>query len=331
MNTLKSRQIQLITRPSGTPTTAYFETAETDVQTILGGEVLVRNLYISVDPYMRGRMNDSQSYVPAFEIGKAMEGGALGEVLESNYSSLAVGDLVLSNYGWREVFVAPGTEMQKVDKSVEPISAWLSILGMTGMTAWVGLKIAKAAAGDIVFISAAAGAVGSVAGQIAKQRGCTVIGSAGSPEKVKMLTEELGFDAAFNYKEGLDQLAKLAPDGIDVYFDNVGGDHLQAALDALRPHGRIACCGSISKYNDTTPTPGPSNLMNMIGKRLTMTGFIVSDWAIHKSEFENEMAAYMKSGKIILKQTVIQGIENAPAAFVELLSGGNIGKMIVKI
>lgn len=331
MSILKSKQVQLITRPAGTPTTAYFGVAEVNVEPTLGSEVLVRNLYISVDPYMRGRMNDSHSYVPPFAIGKAMEGGALGQVVESNYSNLAVGDLVLSNYGWRESFVAPGSELQKVDKTVEPHSAWLSVLGMTGMTAWVGLKIADVKAGERVFISAAAGAVGSVAGQIAKQRGCTVIGSAGSPEKVKLLTDELGFDAAFNYKEGLDQLAKLAPDGIDVYFDNVGGDHLQAALESLRPHGRIACCGSISKYNDTTPTPGPSNLMNMIGKRLTMTGFIVSDWAEHRAEFETEMAAYMKSGKILLRETVVEGIDNAPAAFIELLAGGNIGKMIVKI
>jgi NADPH-dependent curcumin reductase CurA len=273
-------------------------------------------------------MNDAKSYVPPFQIGQAMEGGALGEVVESCFDGLAVGDVVLSNYGWRDGFVASGKELRKVDK---PMSAYLGALGMTGMTAWAGLRIAEAKAGDVVFVSGAAGAVGGVAGQIAKQRGCSVIGSAGSAAKVKLLTEELGFDAAFNYHEGLDQLAKLAPDGIDVYFDNVGGDHLQAALDALRPHGRIALCGAISRYNASTPPAGPTNLALMIGKRLTMTGFIVSDWASHTEEFLQEAGGYLATGKLKLKETVVEGIENAPRAFIDMLAGGNVGKMLVKI
>jgi NADPH-dependent curcumin reductase CurA len=331
MSILNSKQIQLITRPVGTPTTACFSTVLTAIEPISGGEVLVKNLYISVDPYMRGRMHEGPSYATPFELGKALEGGALGQVVESKCADFAVGDLVLSNYGWREAFVAPGTELQKVDKNVEPASAWLSVMGMTGMTAWVGLRIADLKADDVVFVSAAAGAVGSVAGQIAKQRGCKVIGSAGSTEKVRMLTEDLGFDAAFNYKEGMEQLSQIAPYGIDVYFDNVGGSHLEAALDSMRPHGRIICCGAISKYNDTKPTHGPSNLMNMIGKRLTMTGFIVSDWTEHRVEFEREMASHLESGKFVIKETFMQGIENAPQAFIQLLEGGNIGKMIVKL
>ena len=331
MTTVKSRQVQLLSRPQGAPTADNFQVAEVDLKPPEQGEVLVRNLFLSVDPYMRGRMNESKSYVPPFPIGGAMEGGALGEVLESKFPQLLPGDLVVSNYGWREAFVASGPELRKVDPSVQPVSAYLGLLGMTGMTAWVGLKITQAKAGEVVFISAAAGAVGSVAGQIARQRGCRVIGSAGSAEKVRLLKEELGFDEAFNYKDGLDQLSALAPDGIDVYFDNVGGDHLQAALDALRPHGRIAACGAISRYNEASPSPGPSNLANMIGKRLTMTGFIVGDWSEHTAEFAQEVTGYLRSGKLKLRETVVEGIANAPQAFMQLLTGGNVGKMVVKL
>ena len=328
---MQSRQIQLKSRPQGLPKPENFQLAEVELAAPGPGEALVRNHFISVDPYMRGRMNDTKSYVPPFQIGQAMEGGAVGEVLESTDPSLSKGDVVLSNYGWRDTFVASVKELKKVDASFKPLSAYLGVLGMPGMTAWVGLKITNAKAGDVVFISGAAGAVGGVAGQIAKQRGCRVIGSAGSDEKVKLLTTELGFDAAFNYKNGLEALHELAPEGIDVYFDNVGGDHLQAALNALKPHGRIAACGAISRYNDLEPKPGPNNLFMMIGKRLTMTGFIVSDWSEHTGEFVKEVGGYLASGKLKLKETVVDGIDQAPQAFISLLTGVNIGKMVVRI
>ena len=331
MSNLNSKQIQLASRPQGTPISDNFKLATVELPTPGDGEVLVKNLFVSVDPYMRGRMNDAKSYVPPFQIGQAMEGGAVGEVVESNVPELKAGDLVLSNLGWRDAFVSSGKGLKKLDPSVKPLSAYLGVLGMTGLTAWAGLKITEAKAGDVVFISGAAGAVGGVAGQIAKQRGCIVMGSAGSAEKVKMLSEELGFDKAFNYKDGLQQLAELAPDGIDVYFDNVGGDHLQAAIAAMRPHVRIACCGAISQYNNSKPAPGPSNLALLIGKRVTMTGFIVSDWSKYSDDFAKEVGGYLKAGKLKLQETVVEGIENAPKAFIDMLSGGNTGKMLVKI
>jgi NADPH-dependent curcumin reductase CurA len=331
MSILQSNQIHLASRPQGRATADNFQLSQVELEGPTEGQVAVRNLFVSVDPYMRGRMNEAKSYVPPFQIGQAMEGGALGEVIESRFDGLTAGDVVLSNYGWRDTFVCGGKEMRKVDKQVKPLSAYLGVLGMPGMTAWVGLKIAQAKSGEVVFISGAAGAVGSVAGQIARQRGCRVIGSAGSAEKVKLLTEELGFDAAFNYKEGLAKLETLAPDGIDVYFDNVGGEHLEAALNSLRPHGRIAACGAISRYNDSRAAAGPGNLALMIGKRLTMTGFIVSDWSEHTGQFIQEVGGYLASGKLKLKETVVEGIANAPKAFLDLLAGGNVGKMVVKI
>ena len=327
----QSQQIQLVSRPSGAPKVENFQLVRVPLKPPALGEVLVANRYVSVDPYMRGRMNDAKSYVPPFALDRPLEGGAVGEVLESNCEGFSVGDVVLSSFGWRDAFVCSGKELKKVEKGVPSLSVYLGVLRMTGMTAWVGLRITRAKAGDVIFVSGAAGAVGSVAGQIAGQRGCRVIGSAGSAEKVKLLTDELGFASAFNYKQGLEQLGKLAPEGIDVYFDNVGGDHLQAALEALRPHGRVACCGAISKYNDAKPTPGPSNLFQIIGKRLTLTGFIVGDWSEYHEEFIQEVGGYLSSGKLKLKETVVEGIESAPQAFVDMLTGKNVGKMLVKM
>jgi len=280
MSKVVSREIRLASRPNGIPTATNFILAQAELKPLQDQEVLVRNLFMSVDPYMRGRMNDGKSYVPPFELGKPLEGGAVGEVIESRAPEFKPGDVVVSNFGWREYFLAPSKELHPVSRELQPLSVYLGALGMTGMTAWIGLNLVEVKAGDIIFISGAAGAVGNVAGQLAKLRGCRVIGSAGSMEKVRFLREECGFDIAFNYKVGpvLEQLNLEASDGIDVYFDNVGGETLEAALSALRVHGRIIACGSISVYNAEKPRPGPANLFNMITKRLTMKGFIVRDW-----------------------------------------------------
>ena len=326
-----SREIRLASRPTGMPAAANFELATVDVPAPAAGQVLVRNLIMSVDPYMRGRMNDVKSYVPPFELGKAMQGDCIGEVLESCAKEFSVGDIVQSFYGWRESYVADAAMLRTVDPAVQPRSAWLGVLGVTGFTAWAGLQLVHVKAGDRVFISGAAGGVGIVAGQLAKQRGCTVIGSAGSANKVKLLTEELGFDAAFNYRDGAlyEQIMAASPKGIDVYFDNVGGDHLEAALSALRPFGRVAACGSISGYNE--PTPGPRNMAMIIGKRLTITGFIVSDFEAQRAQFMAEVRPLLASGALKGLETSVQGIENAPAAFLSLFSGGNTGKMLVTL
>lgn len=287
-----SCEIRLASRPQGIPTAANFTLARTELPPLQEQQVLVRNLFMSVDPYMRGRMNEEKSYVPPFELGKVMEGGAVGEVIESQAKEFKVGDAVTSSFGWRESFIASPKDLHPVSREIQPLSVYLGALGMTGMTAWAGLKLVEVKAGDVIFISGAAGAVGNVAGQLAKMRGCKVIGSAGSMEKVLFLRNECGFDFAFDYKVGpvLEQLNVEVPDGLDVYFDNVGGETLQAALSALRVHGRIIACGGISGYNAEKPKPGPNSLFNMITKRLTMKGLLVRDWLDRQGEFEEKSA-----------------------------------------
>ncbi len=333
MSTIASREIHLASRPKGLPTAADFDLVRTELEPLQDQQVLVHNLFMSVDPYMRGRMNEGKSYVPPFELGKPLDGGAVGEVVESRVKEFKPGDAVTSNFGWREYFVASPKELHPVSREFQPLSVYLGVLGMTGMTAWVGLNLLEVKANDVVFISGAAGAVGNVAGQLAKLRGCRVIGSAGSTEKVMFLREECGFDVAFDYKVGpvVEQLKVEAPDGIDVYFDNVGGVTLEAALSALRVHGRIIACGGISGYNDEKPRPGPSNLFNMITKRLTLKGFIVRDWLDHQAEFETEVGGYFKAGKLKHKETVVKGIAQAVGAFIGLFQGQNIGKMVVDL
>ncbi len=328
-----SREIRLASRPQGIPTAANFTLAETELKTLPDQQVLVRNLFMSVDPYMRGRMNDRKSYVPPFEIGKVLEGGAVGEVIESRAKEFKAGDVVVSNFGWREYFFAAPKYLHLVSRAVQPLSVYLGALGMTGMTAWAGLNLVEVKAGDVIYISGAAGAVGNVAGQLAKIRGCKVIGSAGSMAKVKFLREECGFDIAFDYKTGpvLEQLKVEAPDGIDVYFDNVGGEALEAALSTLRVHGRIIACGGITGYNEEEPRPGPSNLFNMTIKRLTMRGMIVSDSLDRREEFEKEVGGYLQSEKLKSKETVVEGLDQAAGAFIGLFAGNNIGKMVVKL
>jgi NADPH-dependent curcumin reductase CurA len=328
-------EIRLASRPTGWPTEANFAVVEAEVGKPADGQVLVRNLVMSVDPYMRGRMDDVPSYVAPFQIGRPLEGGAVGEVLESTVDALKPGDTVLHNYGWREYAIADARHVVKVDTTLAPPGAYLGVLGMPGLTAYAGLvEVAEFRDGDTVFVSGAAGAVGSLVGQIAKLKGAKrVIGSAGSAEKVAHVVDDLGFDAAFNYKDGpvVDQLRAAAPDGIDVYFDNVGGEHLEAALAVLNVHGRVAACGMISLYNATEPPAAPRNLVQLIKKRLTLRGMLVRDHVHLQPRFVAEVGGWLRDGKLHYDETVVDGLANAPAAFLGLLRGENTGKMLVKI
>jgi NADPH-dependent curcumin reductase CurA len=329
-----SREIQLAARPHGEPVPTDFRLVDVELPDPGPGEILVRNTYMSVDPYMRGRMNDVKSYVPPFQLDQPMDGGAVGEVVASDAEGFAPGDVVLHQLGWREHALLKADHARKVDAGGLPESAFLGVLGMPGLTAYAGLlDVAELREGDVVFVSGAAGAVGSLAGQIAKLRGNTVIGSAGSPEKVRHLLDDLGFDNAFNYKDGdvAGQLAEAAPKGIDVYFDNVGGDHLEAAIGVLRRDGRVAMCGAVSGYNNTEPEPGPANMMQAVGKRLTLRGFIVTDHGNRLRDLHEEVGPAVRDGRIQFRETVVEGLENAPQAFIDLLRGANIGKMVVKL
>jgi NADPH-dependent curcumin reductase CurA len=325
---VRSREVRLARRPHGEPVPEDFELAEVDLPDPGEGRLLVRNVFMSVDPYMRGRMSDAPSYAPPYELGKVMYGGAVGEVVET-------GELVVHQAGWREHAIVDATRVQcaQVPDGV-PASALLGALGMPGLTAWVGVTdIAPVAEGETVFISAAAGAVGSVAGQIAKARGCRVIGSAGAPEKVAYVRDELGFDAAFSHRDDVRAaLREAAPDGVDVYFDNVGGPQLEAVIGALNTGGRIALCGSVSQYNATDPAPGPRNLGLLVGKRARLRGFIVSDHVDRDPDFRAEVGELIAAGRLKLAETVVDGgIEVAPGAFVDMLRGRYLGKVVVAL
>ena len=334
MPSLPSREIRLKRRPVGEPVPDDFEVADAPARDPAAGEAQVRNLYMSVDPYMRGRMWDRPSYVPPFQIGAALEGGAVGEVVASNDPKLEPGDLVMSMFGWREGFTAPAAALQKVETHGLPPSALLGVAGMPGLTAYAGLlRVAAMKEGETVFVSAAAGAVGSVVCQIAKIKGGTVIGSAGGAEKAAHL-REIGVDHVIDYKATPDinaALAQAAPKGIDVYFENVGGAHLEAAINAARPFARFAMCGMISQYNATEPVPGPSNLIMIVGKSLRLEGFIVSNHFDMQPDFLRDMAGWIASGRLKYRETVDEGIASAPGAFLKLFRGENLGKMLVKL
>lgn len=335
MSTILSREIRLKSRPIGMPTAVNFELAQVELPAPSAGQLLVKNSYMSVDPYMRGRMNDVKSYTPPFQLDEALTGGAIGQVVQSEHPEYKVGEHVLNFMGWREAFLSDGGGLNKVDVTHIPAAAYLGTAGMPGQSAYWGLlDIGKPQEGETVFVSAAAGAVGSVVCQIAKLKGCKVIGSAGSDEKVAWLRDELGVDTAFNYKS-VDKISRtvkeLAPQGIDIYFENVGGEHLEAALANMNLNGRIPFCGMISQYNATIPASAPRNLGNIIGNRLLLKGFIVSDYAARAAEFYADMSQWLAADQITLKETVVNGIENAPAAFLGLFTGSNMGKMIVKL
>ncbi|GAA2595740.1 NADP-dependent oxidoreductase [Streptomyces axinellae] len=330
------REWHLTERPEGWPDPEKnFALREAPVTEPGEGEVLVKNLYLSVDPYMRGRMSAAKSYAEPYKLNKPMLGAAVGRVLASGAEGFSEGDHVLHFFGWREYATFDARSAVKVDPEAAPLTTYLGVLGMPGLTAYAGLlRVAGFKEGDAVFVSGAAGAVGSEVGQIARLKGASrVVGSAGSDEKVKLLTEEYGFDAAFNYKNGpvKDQLKEAAPDGIDVYFDNVGGEHLEAAISAMNLHGRIAVCGMISQYNATEPTPAPRNLAQIIAKRFRVEGFLVGDHYDLQPQFVEEVSAWVRSGELKYNETKAEGIENTLDAFLGMLRGENTGKMLVAL
>jgi len=312
-----------------------FELVEVLIPDISKGQMLVRNAYMSVDPYMRGRMGERETYIAPFELGKPLDGGAVGQVIESRGGKFREGDHVLSNMGWREFFVTDGSGLVQIDLKIAPEQNYLGVLGMPGFTAYVGLlDIGKPRETDAVVVSAAAGAVGSLACQIAKIKGCRVVGSTGSDKKVAWLLEEAGLDAAFNHRtteDLIDSMRQHCPEGIDIYFDNVGGTHLEAAIELMNNHGRVVLCGMISIYNATRPPRAPRNLISAIPKRLILQGFIVHDHNDRLPQFYKDMGRWIKEGRVIGKETIVQGIENAPKAFLGLFTGENFGKMLVKL
>ena len=337
-----SREWHLTRRPHGVPVDEDFTLVDVELPAPGAGQILVRNSFLSVDPYMRGRMNDAKSYVPPFQLDQPMDGDAVGVVelvgegaVDSNGSPIATGDTVTHRFGWRTTSLVPAEAARVLDTSLAPAQAYLGVLGMPGLTAYAGLlRIGEFAQGERVFVSSAAGAVGSLVGQLARLKGASlVVGSAGGPDKTAWLLDEAGFDAAIDYKATPIRkgLAQAAPEGIDVYFDNVGGDHLEAAISALRPRGRVAVCGMVSVYNATEPAPGPRNLPMIIGKRLTLRGFIVFDHADLRPQFEAEVGQWLAEGKIVWRETVADGIDNAVNGFRDLMAGANTGKMLIRL
>ena len=313
-----------------------FEIREMVVPALQPGELLVRNAYMSVDPSMRGRLEASEKhYTTNFVVDQPLDGSAIGQVIESADPSIAAGAHVRHRMGWRDHAVIPASTAVQVDVGVAPLNTWLGILGQTGFTAWAGLlRTAEFKAGEAVFVSAAAGAVGTAVGQFARLLGASrVVGSAGGETKRSILVTEFGFDDAFDYRVGpaSEQLKRVAPDGIDVYFDNVGGDQLIAALDSLRINGRVALCGMISNFDDDNPRNDISKLINVVLKRLTIRGFIVRDHEDMRPEFERQVAQWLADGKVISKDTIYEGLEHAVEAQFGVMSGANVGKMLVRL
>ncbi|WP_405081150.1 NADP-dependent oxidoreductase [Paenibacillus chitinolyticus] len=330
-----NKQIVLRSRPEGMPTVDHFEFREVPVSDPAEGQVVVRSLYLSVDPYMRGRMNDSKSYVPPYKLGEPISGGIVGEVVSSRSEQFEKGDKVLGMLGWQLYNTVDASSVRKVDENLAPLSAYLSVLGLTGMTAYFGLlDIGKPKEGETVVVSGAAGAVGMMVGQIAKLKGARVVGVAGSDEKTAYLEKELGFDAAVNYKtaDNLDEaIAKACPDGVDVYFDNVGGQISDAVMKQLNDHARIPLCGAISSYNSTDGDLGPRIQPQLIKTRSLIQGFVLSDYAARFPEAGADLGKWLSEGKLKYEETIVEGFDNVPNAFLELFKGTNLGKMLVKV
>ncbi|GIU06924.1 NADP-dependent oxidoreductase [Shewanella morhuae] len=330
----QTREIHLASRPEGMPSVDNFALVNKSLAPLADGQVLIKNLWMSVDPYMRGRMVDRKSYIAPFALNQVLEGGAIGEVIASKNNEFPVGTKVSSMLGWREHAVTDTDGLTALPQTELDSSHFLGVLGMPGMTAWTGLtRIANLKAGETLFVSAASGAVGSVACQLGKLMGARVIASVGSDEKAQLL-QSYGVDSIINYKTCGDltqALAKAAPEGVDVYFENVGGEHLAAALSNMKDHGRIAVCGMISLYNESTPTAGPDNLSLIVMRKLKLEGFIVFEHWDHYPEFAAKMAQWLAEGKVQAEQTIYQGIEQAPDAFIGLFEGKNRGKMLVKL
>jgi len=328
-----NRKVLLKRRPTGAPTIGDFEVVDAPMPAPTEGEILCRTIYLSLDPYMRGRMNEGRSYATPAQVGKPMVGGTVGEVVESRHPGFARGDFVLGYDGWQAYAVSQGVGARKLDPKQAPISTALGVLGMPGMTAYVGLlDIGKPKEGETVVVSAAAGAVGSAVGQIAKIKGCRVVGVVGSREKCEHVVKELGFDACVNHKaEDLVQaLEKACPRGIDIYFENVGGGVLAAVLRLINPNARIPLCGLISEYNATTPPPGP-NLRPLLVNRALIKGFIVFDHADRLGEFLRDCTGWVREGRLKYREDIVEGLENAPSAFLGLFQGRNFGKLLVRV
>jgi NADPH-dependent curcumin reductase CurA len=328
-----NRQIVLASRPDGAPNESNFRLAEAPVPEPGEGEVLVRARYLSLDPYMRGRMRDAKSYAPPVALGEVMTGGVVGEVVRSNDDALAPGDLVAGMLGWQDYAVAKAKHLRKVG-DVDPVSLALGVLGMPGLTAYFGLlDICAPKEGETVVVSAAAGAVGAVVGQIAKIKGCRAVGIAGSDAKVDYLVNELGFDAAINYKTAKHMtraLDECCPKGIDVYFDNVGGPITDAVIMRINERARLAICGQISQYNNAVPEMGPRNLFVMVTKRARIEGFLIFDYAARYAEGLTQLGEWVTNGQIKYREDIVDGLENAPRAFIGLLEGENFGKRLIR-
>lgn len=331
---MKTKEIRLKSRPDGMPTKDNFEFKETEVPTVKDGEVLLKGFFYSVDPYMRGRMNEGKSYVAPFKVGEPLSGGVIAEVIESKSSDFKKGDKVQANLPWKKEMMAKAEDLQKIDDSIAPASYYLGILGMTGLTAYFGLlDIGKPKKGETVVISGAAGAVGSVVGQIAKIKGCQVVGIAGSDAKIKMLKEKFGFDAGINYKSTDDMkaaVAKACPDGVDIYYDNVGGPISDAVIANINFHARIPLCGQISLYNATETPTGPRLQPMLLTRSVLMQGFIVGNYSDRFSEGSKQLAQWVKDGKLTFEETIVEGFDKLPEAFIGLFHGENKGKMVVK-
>jgi NADPH-dependent curcumin reductase len=329
------RQIRLASRPTGYPSASDFRTVEAPVPEPGPGQLLVRVVYLSVDPYMRGRMSDARSYVPPVGLGDVMEGGTVGEVVRSSYPGFAVGDVVEGRLGWQEYAVSDGKGIRKIDPTAAPISTALGVLGMPGLTAYFGLlEVGQPKAGETVVVSAASGAVGGIVGQIAKLKGCRAVGLAGSDAKVDYLRRELGYDAGINYRTATDLDAALraaCPGGIDVYFDNVGGRITEAVSRHVNQFARFAICGLISQYNLTEPEVVPRNERFVLVNRVRIQGFLVFDFAARYKEGLAQLTEWVRDGRLKYREDIVDGLDRAPEAFIGLLRGRNLGKMLVQI